>query len=158
MDNWCQHNSLWLITLVFSYCIWTRVFFFLISWMNPCNDAATNIIWVENWVSLYASETVLVRESWEKCPWEQAYVEISHIHSDNYILCLVNYVWTVTTNIKINIYMELENSIRTQEHNEKLKPSYIWQELLWFTPPCIVQIMVLITYLYGRFLSSILYG
>jgi len=47
------------------------------------NDAATGIIWVENQVSLGANETVMGKARFEEWLWEQACVEISHIHSDN---------------------------------------------------------------------------
>ena len=50
------------------------------------NDVAISIIWVENQVSLGASETVLGKEHFEKWIWEKACVDISHMHSDNGIL------------------------------------------------------------------------
>ena len=49
------------------------------------NDAAIGIIWVENQVSLRASETVLGKKHFEQWIWEKACVEISHMHSDNSI-------------------------------------------------------------------------
>ena len=67
------------------------------------NYAATGIIWVENQVSLGASETVLGKERFEQWLWDQGCVKISNMHSDNGILCLINSIFTVTTNIKINI-------------------------------------------------------
>lgn len=47
------------------------------------NDAATGIVWVENQVSLGANETVMGKARFEQWLWEQAQVEIKHIHSDN---------------------------------------------------------------------------
>ena len=49
------------------------------------NDAATGIIWVENQVSLGASETVLGKENFVQHIWEKVCDEISHMHSDNSI-------------------------------------------------------------------------
>ena len=47
------------------------------------NDAATGIIWVENQISLGASETVLSKQSFEEWLWELACVEVEHYRSDN---------------------------------------------------------------------------
>ena len=52
---------------------------------NLYNDSATGIIWVENQVYLGYSEIVSGKERFEQRIWEQAYVEISHMHSDNSI-------------------------------------------------------------------------
>ena len=46
-------------------------------------DSATAIIWVENQVSLEASETVLGKENFEQYLWEKVCVEISHMQSYN---------------------------------------------------------------------------
>ena len=53
--------------------------------VNVYNDATTGIIWIENQVSLGSSETVLVEESFVKCLWGQACVNMSPINSDNSI-------------------------------------------------------------------------
>ena len=50
------------------------------------NDTATCNIWVKNKVSLVSNETVLGKERFEQCIWEQACVDISHIHSEKNIL------------------------------------------------------------------------
>ena len=47
------------------------------------NDAATGVIWVENQISLGAGETILAKEVFEQWLYEEAFVEIKHIHSDN---------------------------------------------------------------------------
>ena len=73
-------------------------------------------------------------------------------------LCLVNSVWTVTTNIKSNIPLELKHRIIMQDHKYKFKLSCIGQEHLWFTLPCIGHIMGQMTSPYGPFTSSIPFG
>ena len=46
-------------------------------------DAGTGIIWIENQISLGAGETVLSKIRFEEWLWEQAAVEIRHLHGDN---------------------------------------------------------------------------
>ena len=47
------------------------------------NDAATGIIWVENQISLGASETIMAKHSFEEWLFELACVEVKRYHSDN---------------------------------------------------------------------------
>ena len=49
------------------------------------NDDDTSIIWVENQVSLVASETLLGKERFGLLIWDQACADISHMHSDKCI-------------------------------------------------------------------------
>ena len=74
------------------------------------------------------------------------------------LLRLIKSVWTVITNIKSNIYMELEHIIITQENNDQLEISCICQVPLWFTIPCIGKIMGQMTYTYGPLPSIMMYG
>ena len=46
-------------------------------------DAGTGIIWIKNQISLGAGETVLSKIRFEEWLWEQAAVEIRHLHGDN---------------------------------------------------------------------------
>ena len=80
------------------------------------------------------------------------------MHSDNIFLCLTNSIWNVTTNIKINISMELDNSTRTKEYKEKLKLACIWREHLWFNFTYIGNIMGRMISTYVTLLSSMRYG
>ena len=59
--------------------------YFIFYGVNFYNDATTGIIWIENQVSLGSSETVLVEESFVKCLWGQACVNMSPMNSDNSI-------------------------------------------------------------------------
>ena len=49
------------------------------------NDVAAGIIWVKNKVSLGYNKTVLGKEHFELWIWEQACVDIYHMHSENII-------------------------------------------------------------------------
>ncbi len=47
------------------------------------NDAASGLIWVENQVSLGASETIMGKERFEQWLYDIACVKVKHFHSDN---------------------------------------------------------------------------
>ena len=47
------------------------------------NDAASELIWVENQILLGANETIVGKARFEQWLWEQAVAEVSHYHSDN---------------------------------------------------------------------------
>ena len=80
VDHFVANTSVWLSTVYVQ-----EPSSYLFHGGTLYNDSATGIIWVENQVSLGASETVLMKERYEKCLWEQVCAEISHIHSDNVI-------------------------------------------------------------------------
>ena len=50
------------------------------------NDAASELIRVDNQVSIRANETIVGKARFEQCIWEQAFAEVSHYHSANGIL------------------------------------------------------------------------
>ena len=91
------------------------------------NDAATNIIWVENKLSLGSSETFLGKERLNNGFGSNSLlIYLTYIRTTVF-LHLRNYVWNVTPNIKGNISLKLENSIRTKDQKEQYKLSCIWQ-------------------------------
>ena len=47
------------------------------------NDAASGLIWVENQVSLGASETIMGKERFEQWLYDIACVKVKHYHGDN---------------------------------------------------------------------------
>jgi len=47
------------------------------------NDATSGLIWVENQVSLGASETIMGKERFEQWLYDIACVEVKHYHGDN---------------------------------------------------------------------------
>jgi len=47
------------------------------------NDAASGLIWVENQVSLGASETIMGKECFKQWIYDIACVEIKHIHGND---------------------------------------------------------------------------
>ena len=59
------------------------------------NDAASGLIWVENQVSLGASETIMGKERFEQWLYDIACVEVKHFHGDNGIFYLSNTAWSV---------------------------------------------------------------
>jgi hypothetical protein len=52
------------------------------------NDAASGIIWVENQVSLGASETIMGKERFEQWLYDIACVEVKHFHGNNGIFLI----------------------------------------------------------------------
>ena len=82
------------------------------------NDAATSIIWVENKVYLEASETVLEKDRLNNGFGRKCVLIHLTCIVKSVFLCLMNSVWTVTTNIKSNISLDLEHIIRTQDRKE----------------------------------------
>ena len=55
------------------------------------NDAASGLIWVENQVSLGASETIMGKERFEQWLYDTAYAEVKHFHGDNGIFASEQY-------------------------------------------------------------------
>ena len=55
------------------------------------HDAASGLIWVENQVSLGASETIMGKERFEQWLYDTAYVEVKHYHGDNGIFAADQY-------------------------------------------------------------------
>jgi hypothetical protein len=55
------------------------------------NDAASGLIWVENQVSLGASETLMGKERFEQWLYDTAYTTVKHIHGDNGIFASDQY-------------------------------------------------------------------
>ncbi len=55
------------------------------------NDAASGLIWVENQVSLGASETIMGKERFEQWLYDIACVEVKHFHGDNGIFSSEEY-------------------------------------------------------------------
>ena len=55
------------------------------------NDAASGLIWVENQVSLGASETIMGKERFEQWLYYTACVEVKHFHGDNGIFSSEEY-------------------------------------------------------------------
>jgi hypothetical protein len=55
------------------------------------NDAASGLIWVENQVSLGASETIMSKERFEQWLYDIACVEVKHFHGDNGIFSSEEY-------------------------------------------------------------------
>ncbi len=47
------------------------------------NDATSGLIWVENQVSLGASETIMGKERFEQWLYDTACVEVKHFHGNN---------------------------------------------------------------------------
>ncbi len=47
------------------------------------NDAASGLIWVENQVSLGASETIMGKERFEQWLYDIACIEVKHFHGNN---------------------------------------------------------------------------
>ena len=72
-------------------------------------------------------------------------------------LRLINYIFTVTTNIKKNISLELYHSIKKQDQKEQFKVSYICHETILFTISCTGHIMGRMTSTYMTFTSIIMY-
>jgi hypothetical protein len=55
------------------------------------NNAASGLIWLENQVSLGASETILGKERFEQWLYDTAYAEVKHFHGDNGIFASEQY-------------------------------------------------------------------
>ena len=55
------------------------------------NDAASGLIWVENQVSLGASETIMGKERFEQWIDDTAYADVKHFHGDNGIFASEQY-------------------------------------------------------------------
>ena len=55
------------------------------------NDAASGLIWVENQVSLGASETIMGKERFEQWLYDTACVEVKHFHGNNGIFSSEEY-------------------------------------------------------------------
>ncbi len=55
------------------------------------NDAASGLIWVENQVSLGASETIMCKEHFEQWLYNTACIEVKHFHGDNCIFSSEEY-------------------------------------------------------------------
>ena len=55
------------------------------------NDAASGLIWVENQVSLGASETLMGKERFEQWLYDIAYTTVKHFHGDNGIFSSEQY-------------------------------------------------------------------
>ncbi len=55
------------------------------------NDSALGLIWVENQVSLGASETIMGKERFEQWLYDTAYVGVKHFHGDNGIFASEQY-------------------------------------------------------------------
>jgi len=55
------------------------------------NDAAPGLVWVENQISLGASETIMGKEHFEQWLYDTAYAEVKHFHDDNGIFALEQY-------------------------------------------------------------------
>ena len=47
------------------------------------NDTATGIIWVKNQITLGARDTLIAKQTFKDWLWDQVWVEIKHIHSNN---------------------------------------------------------------------------
>ena len=56
------------------------------------NDAASGLIWVENQVSLGASETIMGKERFEQWLYDIACVKVKHFHGDNGIFSSEQYL------------------------------------------------------------------
>ena len=89
------------------------------------NDADTSIIWVENQVSLGASETVLDKERFEQWIWEKACVDISQMYSDNGIFASDQFRLGC-----INNYQEQRFS-RFGEHHQNVIPERSIQTIMY---------------------------
>ncbi len=55
------------------------------------NDAASGLIWVENQVSLKASETIMGKEHFEQWLYDTACAEVKHFHGNNGIFSSEEY-------------------------------------------------------------------
>jgi len=55
------------------------------------NDAASDLIWVENQVSLGANETAMDKACFEQWLWDMTYAEVKHCHGDNGIFSAEEY-------------------------------------------------------------------
>ncbi len=55
------------------------------------NDAASGLIWVENQVSLGASETIMGKDCFEQWLYDIACIEVKHFHGDNGIFSSEEY-------------------------------------------------------------------
>ncbi len=55
------------------------------------NDAASGLIWVENQVSLGASETIMGKEHFEQWLYDIACIEVKHFDGNNGIFSLEEY-------------------------------------------------------------------
>ncbi len=56
-----------------------------------CNDAISGLIWVENQVSLGASETIMGKERFEQWLYDTACNEVKHFHGNNGIFSSEEY-------------------------------------------------------------------
>jgi hypothetical protein len=55
------------------------------------NDAASGLIWVENQVSLGASETIMGKERFKQWLYDTAYADVKHFHGNNGIFASEQY-------------------------------------------------------------------
>ncbi len=79
------------------------------------NDAASGLIWVENQVSLGASETIMGKEQFEQWLYDIACVEVKHYHGDNGIFSSEAYHKECSKKIQLQSF----SGVGAQHQNSK---------------------------------------
>ncbi len=86
------------------------------------NDAASGLIWVENQVSLSASETIMGKERFEQWLCDIACVEVKHYHGDNGIFSSeAHRKESALRRFSCNLFQAWARSIRTLRLSEQYR-------------------------------------
>ena len=96
------------------------------------NDATSGLIWVENQVSLGASETIMGKECFEQWLYNIACVEVKHSHGDNGIFSLEEYRLECSKKKQLQSF----SGVGVQHQNSKAEQAIqtllcIWLATFW---------------------------
>ncbi len=96
-----------------------------------CNDAASGLIWVENQVSLGASETITGKERFEQWLYNIACIEVKQIMAIMVFSHRRSTTWSVPRRSSRNHSQVWERSIRILGLSGPYKLSCIWLAPFW---------------------------
>ncbi len=125
------------------------------------NDAASGLIWVENQVSLGASETLITlmgKERFEQWLYDTAYTTVKHIHGDNGIFASDQYQQECAEKGQMQSFSGVGAQHQNAKAERAIQTVMYMARTLWCMRLCIGQSMGLTTSLCGCLLSSMQSG